>query len=77
LATAAGLSSSQALTVNNAVATYINSSPCDAAGFAFALIGGDLTTATSILNNDWDCGMISDDVFDTLGSAINGTMGAC
>jgi hypothetical protein len=72
-----GLSQSQANTVNQAMSDYICDVPDNAANFAYAVISGNLAQATTIINQDYNCGMIDDYTWDTLGSAVNGTLLTC
>jgi hypothetical protein len=77
LASSDGFSSSQTQAVNAAIVSYINQSPSDAARFAFALVSGDLQHASDRLESDYQCGMITQDVWSTLGNAVNVTLSTC
>jgi hypothetical protein len=63
--------------LNQAFGEYINDSPQDAAKFAFALIGGNFAKASSILDNDYSCGMITHNVWQTVGGILNSTLNSC
>jgi hypothetical protein len=63
--------------LNIAMVGYINASPADAANFAYTLISGDVVDAYGILDMDFQCGMISADIWSTLGAAINVTLSSC